>query len=166
MTKLIRILGSLMAVSVLAAGVAAAQAAKAPSTKAPAAAKAPKTVDLSKYPAPVRATIEAETKNATIKGVSKETEKGVVQYEVETIVNGHTRDFNVDPSGKILVDEEEIALDAAPAAVRDALKPYAKVLRLEKVTHNGTITYEASVQAKNGKKSSLELDANGKPVKG
>ena len=161
MMRTIRILATVVTVTALTGGMAAAQA-----TKAPAAAKAPKTIDLSKYPAPVRATIEHETKNATIKNVTKETEKGQVQYEVETIVNGHTRDFNVDPSGTILVDEEEIALDAAPAAVRDALKPYAKVVRLEKVTQKGRTTYEASVQAKNGKRSSLELDANGKPAKG
>jgi len=151
-------------VTVLGMTLAAAQP---PAAKSSAATSRPAArVDLSKYPAPVRATIEAETKNATIKKVTKETKKGQVQYEVETIVNGHTRDFNVDPSGKILVDEEEIALDAAPAAVRDALKPYAKVVRLEKVTQNGRTTYEASVQAKNGKRSSLELDANGKRVKG
>jgi hypothetical protein len=80
---------------------------------------------VSKYPAPIRATIEAETKNATIK---------------------------------------KVTVDAAPVAVRDALKPYAKALRLEKVTQNGRTTDEASAQAKNGKQSSLELDANGKPV--
>src|SRR5436190_3096534 len=122
MRNLIRILGTIATVTVLTPGVASAQSAKAPATKAPAAAKAPKTVDLSKYPAPVRATIEAETRNATIKGVSKETEKGVVQYEIETIVNGHTRDFNVDTSGKVLVVEEEMPVAAAPAAVREALK--------------------------------------------
>ena len=160
MTNVMKTLGLLVAVSVLVAGPASAQGARAR------AATAPKAIDLSKYPAPVRATIEAETKNATIKGVSKETEKGVVQYEVETIVNGHTRDFNVDASGKILVVEEEIAVDAAPAGVRDALKAYPKILRLEKVDEGGKTSYEASVRGKNGKKSSVTLDADGKPHKG
>jgi len=158
--NMLRTLALLVTVIGAAAGLASAQGAKAP------AARAPKTIDLSKYPASVRATIEAETRNATIRGVSKETEKGVVQYEVETIVNGHTRDFNVDTSGKILVVEEEMSVDAAPAAVREALKSYAKVIRLEKVEQGGKTTYEASVQGKNGKKTAVELDVNGKPYKG
>jgi uncharacterized membrane protein YkoI len=161
MTNLIRILGTGMAVIVVTAGVATAQAAKAP------AAKAPKTVDLSKYPAPVRATIEAETKNATIKGVSKETEKGKTEYEVETIVDGRTRDFMVDPGGKVTLVEEQIALTAAPQAVQTELAKRGTVLRLEKVMRGtAAATYEAQVKSKAGKTSSVELDADGKPYKG
>ena len=129
-------------------------------------AEAKKAVDLSKYPAAVRATIEAETKNATLKAVSKETEKGKVQYEVETVVNGKSRDLLVDPAGKVIEVEEEIAVDAAPAPVQEALKTHGKVLKLETVTRGPTVTYEAAVQGKNGKKSSVALDAAGKPVKG
>jgi uncharacterized membrane protein YkoI len=98
--------------------------------------------------------------------VSKETEKGRTQYEVETLVNGKSRDLLVDPSGKVIEVEEEIAVESVPAAVQDALRQRGKVLKLESVTRNGTTTYEASVQAKTGKKSSVSLDAQGKPVKG
>ncbi len=126
----------------------------------------PPHVDLSKLPAPVRATIEAETKNATLKHVSKETEKGQVQYEVETLVNGKSRDLLVDPSGKVLEVEEAMTVESAPAAVQDALKTKGKVLKLESVVRDGNTTYEASVQGKSGKKSSVALDAQGKPVKG
>src|SRR4029077_12977403 len=98
-----------------------ALAAPQAASKSPASKKAvaPAAVDLSKLPAPVRATIEAETKNATLKHVGKETEKGKVQYEVETLVNGKSRDLLVDPSGKVLEVEEQIAVDAAPAPVQD-----------------------------------------------
>jgi len=122
-------------------------------------------VDLSKYPAAVRTTIEAETKNATLKSVSKETEKGKTQYEVETLVNGKTRDLLVDPAGKVIEVEEEIAVESAPAAVQDALRQRGTVLRIESVLRDGVTTYEASVQAKGGRKSSAALDAQGKPVK-
>jgi len=132
----------------------------------PAAAQKAAGIDLSKYPAAVRATIEAETKNATLKGVSRETEKGRTQYEVETMVNGKSRDLLVDPSGKVIEIEEEIALDSAPAAVQDALKTRGKVLKLERVERGGAASYEASVQGKNGKKSEVALDAQGKGVKG
>jgi uncharacterized membrane protein YkoI len=126
---------------------------------------APPHIDVSKLPAPVRATIEAETKNATIKRVSKETEKGQVQYEVETLVNGKSRDLLIDPSGKLLEVEEAIALDAAPAPVQAALRARGKVLKLESVLRDGTTTYEAQVQPKSGKKSWVALDAQGKPIK-
>jgi len=147
-----------------AAPVGATQTPAAPvgATQAPAA---PAGVDLSKLPAPVRATIEAETRNATLKHVGKEIEKGRTHYEVETIVNGHSRDLLVDPSGKLLEVEEAIPLESAPAAVQDALKARGKVLKLETVQRGGTTTYEAHVQGKSGTKSSVAIDGQGRPVK-
>jgi uncharacterized membrane protein YkoI len=126
----------------------------------------PHAVDLSKYPPAVRATIEAESKNATLKGVSKETENGKTEYEAETIVDGKSRDLLIDATGKVVEVEQEISLDAAPAAVRDALQSHGKVLKLETVLREGVTTYEAHVQSKSGKKSEVVLDANGKPAKG
>jgi uncharacterized membrane protein YkoI len=143
----------------------AAQA-TAPKGSAATTAPAPHKVDLSKYPAAVRATIERETANATIKNVAKEVEKGKTQYEVETIVDGKTRDLIIDPAGKVVVVEEALSLDAAPAAVQEALKKRGKVLKLENVQQNGRTSYEAQVQGKDGKKTSVELDAQGHPNKG
>src|SRR5215831_7404078 len=100
-------------------------------------------VDLSKYPAAVRATIEAESKNATLKSVSKETEHGKTQYEVETLVGGKSRDLLVDPSGTVIEVEQEMALDAAPAPVQEALRQKGAVLKLESVVRGGVTTYEA-----------------------
>jgi uncharacterized membrane protein YkoI len=134
---------------------------------APALAQAPAAahkVDLSKYPAAVRTTIEGETKNATLKGVSREVEKGKTQYEVETLVNGKSRDLIVDPSGTIIEVEEEIALESAPAPVQDAIKKRGTVLKLESVSRGGVTTYEASVKGASGRKSSLALDAEGRPI--
>src|SRR6476646_5876799 len=122
------------------AGIAGAQTAPA---KKPA-----KAIDLAKYPAAVRATIEAETKNATLKGVSKETEKGKVQYEVETVVNGKSRDLLVDPAGKVTEVEEEVTLSSAPPPVQEALEARGTVLKLESVTRDGVITYEATIKGK------------------
>jgi uncharacterized membrane protein YkoI len=150
------------AVAALLLGHGLAIEAQAPPPKATPAAK----IDLAKYPAPVRATIEAETKSATLKGVSKETEKGQTQYEVETIVNGKSRDLLVDPAGKVIEVEEEIAIGSAPAPVQDALKQKGTVLKLESVSRDGVTSYEASVRDKSGKKTSVTLDAQGKPAKG
>src|SRR5262245_21678808 len=132
-------------------------------TSAP--ARPARAIDLSQYPAPVRETIQRETQHATLKGVSKEKEKGQTQYEVETIVDGKSRDLLLDPAGKILEIEEEIAVDAAPAAVQDSLKARGTVVKLERVQRHGAQSYEAQVKGKDGKKTSVTLDADGKPVK-
>ena len=154
--------GVAAAVAALWLGPATMSLAQTPAAKAKPAAK----VDLSKYPGPVRATIEAETKNATLKGVSKETEKGKTQYEVETIVNGKSRDLLVDPAGKVTEVEEEVTLSSAPPPVQEALEARGTVLKLESVTRDGVITYEATIKGKGGRKTEVALDARGKPVKG
>ena len=133
-------------------------------TSAP--AKPARKVDLSQYPGPVRETIQRETQHATLKGVSKEKEKGQTQYEVETIVDGKSRDLLLDPTGKILEIEEEIAVETAPAAVRDSLKSRGTLVKLERVQRHGAVSYEAQLKGKSGKKTSVTLDADGKPMKG
>jgi hypothetical protein len=152
----------------LALGVGPLLASQPAPAQAPAkpAAKTTKSTNWSGFPAPVRATIEAETRNSTIRNVKKEAINGKTQYEVETTRNRKRRDFIVDPSGKVIEVEEEIAVSAAPQPVQDALKMRGKVLRLESVQKDGKTMYEASVQGKNGKTSSVALDAEGKPVKG
>jgi uncharacterized membrane protein YkoI len=124
-----------------------------------------KSLDLKGVPPAVRATVERETASATLKGLSKEVEKGKTQYEVETMVNGRTRDLLVDPVGKVLEVEEQLDLDSAPAPVKAALQSKGKLLRLETVTHGTAVSYEALVQAASGKKSEISLDATGKTIK-
>ena len=41
-----------------------------------------------------------------IRKISKEKEDGIEQYEIETTLNGHSRDFNVAVDGRLLVVEE------------------------------------------------------------
>ena len=122
-------------------------------------------VQMKDLPPPVRAAIEAETKGDTVKGLSREVDGGKTFFEAETVRDGKSRNLLFDASGKLVEVEETIALDAAPAAVRTALAGRGKILRMESVTKGGVVTYEAQVQ-KNGKKSEVALDANGKPVKG
>ena len=42
---------------------------------------------------------------ADITNISKEKEDGVEQYEIESRLNGKSRDFNVDDKGKLLLVE-------------------------------------------------------------
>jgi uncharacterized membrane protein YkoI len=116
-------------------------------------------------PPAVKATIEAESKGATVKGVSSEKEKGRTVYELETLVNGRTRDLMIDAAGKVYLVEEQLDVDKAPAPVKAALEAKGKIVGLESVTENGKTRYEGQVQTKGGKKVAVEVEADGKPYK-
>ncbi len=118
------------------------------------AEKAIKQADL---PAAVREALPANTAGAEIKNVIKETSKGKTVYEVETVKNGLTRDLIFSASGALLETEEQVSLEAIPAASRSALEAKAKGAKIEKVealTKNGKVTYEAAI-LRNGKKSEI-----------
>jgi uncharacterized membrane protein YkoI len=111
----------------------------------------------------VRDAIQRETKDATVKGLAKETQGDATFYEAETEVNGHSRDLLFDASEKLVEVEEETAVDAAPGAVKAALEKRGKIVKLETVTKGGRVTYEGVVE-KSGKKSEVAVDADGKQV--
>lgn len=163
--------GFVMTVAMLAISSAFAgqPAAPAPAQKkaAPAAKKeaGEGKLQLKDLPPAVKATVEAETKNATLKGLGKEKENGKTVYEVETLVNGRTRDLMIDAAGKVYEVEEQLDADKAPAPVRAALEAKGKIVVLESVMANGKTTYEGQVQPKTGKKITLDLNADGTPVK-
>lgn len=120
---------------------------------------------ISKLPAAVRATVELESKGATIKGVSSEKANGRTVYELETLVNGRTRDLMIDAAGKVYLVEEQLDITKAPAPVRAAMEAKGKIVVLESVMQGGKTTYEGQVLTTSGKKIAVELDAGGKPIK-
>lgn len=122
-------------------------------------------IAMTKLPPAVKATVEAESKGATVKGISSEKENGKTVYELETLVNGRTRDLMIDSAGKVYVVEEQLDVDKAPAPVKAALEAKGKIVALESVMENGRTHYEGQVQTKAGKKVAIELDADGKPIK-
>lgn len=115
-------------------------------------------------PPAVQKAIPDATRGATIKGYAREVEGGKTMFEVETMVNGHSRDVLFDASGSVVEVEEAIRLDALPVVVRTALEGRGHVLSVEQVTRGTRITYEAVVE-KNGKKSEVAVNAEGKPFK-
>ena len=125
-------------------------------------------VELKDLPPAVKKTVEAETKNATIKNIVKEKEKGKTVYEVETMVNGKTRDFVVDATGALDSVEEQADLDSFPAPAKAAiLKKIAdgKLTMAETVKKGSQLTYEASYTTKAGKKKEVLVTAEGADVK-
>src|SRR6266567_22643 len=103
----------------------------------------------------VQKTVQDTLKGGEIKNIGKETEKGVTQYEVETMLNGKHRDFNVDTKGKLVVLEEETTIDAVPAAAKAGIEKKVaggKLGMVEIMTKDGQTFYEAAYTGKDGKK--------------
>jgi hypothetical protein len=105
-------------------------------------------VERSQLPPAVEKTVQQETQGATIKGFSKETENGVLEYEAETVVNGHTRDLAIGKDGTLLEVEEEVALDSLSQPVQSALAARAhgaKITKVEALHKKGAlVAYEAA----------------------
>ena len=134
---------------------------------AAAALASEKAVKKQDLPAAVQKATEAETKGAEIKGYAKETENGKVSYEVETKVAGRARDVSFDPAGKLLVVEEEVALDSIPEAARAGIEKAAaggRVGLVEKVTEDGAVKYEAHVR-RGARKSEIVVKPDGSLAK-
>jgi uncharacterized membrane protein YkoI len=132
------------------------------------AAFAEKKLALKDLPPAVQKTIESEQKGGEIKSISKETEKGVRQYEVETLLNGKHRDFEVDAQGKLLVVEEETDIATIPAAAKAAIEKKAaggKIGVVELFMRGGETLYEAAYTTKSGKKREVLVKADGTETK-
>ncbi len=120
-------------------------------------------VQIKDLPAPVRATVKEQTQSAKLRRLTKEIEKGKTYYEVETTVNRQSRDVLIDSGGAVVEVEQTVPLENVPAPARSALLKRAgagKVLKVESVTKDSTMHYEAVI-LKNGKKSEVEVSVDG-----
>jgi uncharacterized membrane protein YkoI len=52
--------------------------------------------------------MKEQAKGAQVLGFSKETEKGQTTYEVETKMNGKSRDLTFDAAGTLMEVEQEV----------------------------------------------------------
>jgi len=128
------------------------------------AAAADQKIAMKDLPVAVREAVQRMTQGATLKGLATEVEGGKTLYEAETIRDGRHRDLLFDANGQLVEVEEQIAVDAAPAAVKAALQARGRILRLESVTRGTRVTYEGVVDT-HGKKAEVAVDADGKPVR-
>ena len=129
---------------------------------------AEKKIKIKDLPPAVRKTVDELGKTSTLVGFAKEVEDGKTMYEAETKVNGKTRDLTIDAEGKIVLTEEEVAIDSIPAPARAAIEKAAtggKIIIVEKVTKGSDVKYEAAITPKSGKKKEVSFSAEGAPVK-
>jgi inner membrane protein involved in colicin E2 resistance len=126
-----------------------------------------KKVEKTDLPAAVQKTVDEQSKGASVRGYSKETEKGKIEYEVQLSVSGHSKDVSIDADGKVIEVEEEVALDTLPGAVQSGLKQKAgqgKIVKVESLTkHDKLVAYEAQVQ-RQGKRSEIQVGPDGQPL--
>ena len=115
-------------------------------------------------PAAVLATIDRETRGATVKGFATEQEHGRKVYEAETILDGHTRDLQVAEDGTLNEIEEEVQLASLPVSVQQSLTARAgsgKIVKVESLTKQGKLVAYEAVLLKNGKKIEVQVGPDG-----
>jgi len=126
-----------------------------------------KKIKRSELPAAVEKTVAEQSKGATIRGFNQEQENGQTTYEAELIVNGRSKDVQMDANGTILEVEEQVDFQALPAEVQAGLQAKAgsgKITKVESITKKDKlVAYEAKVLT-DGKKSEVQVGPDGKPL--
>ena len=129
---------------------------------------AAKSLELKDLPPAVQKTMQEQSKGSEIKNISKEVEKGITHYEVETLLNGKHRDFDVDTKGNLLTVEQEVSLDTIPAAAKSAIMKKistGKPGMVETVTTGTATLYEAAYTSKDGRKHEVLVKEDGTETK-
>jgi uncharacterized membrane protein YkoI len=126
-----------------------------------------KKVKMQDLPAAVQQAVKDYSRDAKIRGLATEMDKGKRVYEAELTVAGHSKDVTFDADGHVVSVEEETTLANIPAPARAAIQSAAgkgKVLGVETVTEGGKTFYEAQLKT-GSKKSEIKVDAAGALVK-
>jgi hypothetical protein len=126
-----------------------------------------KKIKRSELPAAVEKTVVEQSKGATIRGFNEEKENGQTTYEVEMLVNGHTKNVQMDANGAVIEIEEQVDLQAVSAEVKAGLQAKAgkgKITKVESIAkRDKLVAYEAQVVT-DGKKSEVQVGPDGKPL--
>ena len=118
-------------------------------------------------PSAVEKTVAEQSKGAVIRGFSTEMDKGKRLYEVELAVDGHEKDISMDEQGNVVEIEEEVAMDALPSAVKDAIMKAARsgtVGTVESLTKNGKLVAYEAVVKRGTKHSEIQVGPDGKKL--
>jgi uncharacterized membrane protein YkoI len=118
-------------------------------------------------PNAVRKTAEEQTRGATVRGYTEDTEDGKLEYEIELLIDGHTKDLTIDPSGTLVEIEEQVVLDKLPTEVREGLHKKignGRITKVESISKRGKlVAYEAQVLT-GGKRSEVQVGPDGKSL--
>jgi hypothetical protein len=128
---------------------------------------AEKSVPRAELPPAVQKTADEQSKGATVKRFVKDNEDGQLEYEMEMVVNGHSKDVSIAPDGRLLEVEEQVELSQLTPTVQAGLKNKAKkgtITKIESITKNGkVVAYEAQVRT-DGRHSEIQVGPNGESL--
>jgi uncharacterized membrane protein YkoI len=126
-----------------------------------------KKISKSALPPVVAKTAEEQSKGAIVRAYIQDRENGRVEYEVEMIVNGHSKDVSIGTDGGVLEVEEQVEMNALPESVQAGLKAKAgrgNITKIESLTKHGAIVaYEAQVSTR-GKRLEIQVGPDGTPL--
>lgn len=128
---------------------------------------AEKKISKSALPPPVAKTADEQSSGATVRGYSRDTENGRVEYEVEMTLNGHSKDVTIGTDGRVMEVEEQVEMGALPATVQTGLQQKAgkgNITKIESITkHEAVVAYEAQVMTE-GKHKEIQVGPNGQTL--
>src|ERR1700759_1799038 len=96
----------------------------------------------SDLPAAVQKTADAQSEGAKVLGYAKDVENGKTEYEVQMLVDGHTKDVTIDPEGNLLEVEEQVEPNSLSSPVLKGLAARAtkgKITKIESLTKQGKL---------------------------
>ncbi len=132
-----------------------------------------KNVPLDKVPKPVMDAIKARFPGAEINSVEKETEDGMVVYDIELKHQGRKYEMDIKEDSTVFEIEKEVALKDVPEAVTKAVKtkyPDAtikEVMEVNKVKgkEETPIHYEVTLKTVGKKELEVIVSLDGKTIK-
>jgi uncharacterized membrane protein YkoI len=142
--------------------VVGTQSSRADSEK-PEADRGEKIVALKDLPSAARSAAEKLIAGGALKRIVVEREDGADAYSVEASMAGKNKEFTLAPDGTLLAEEEDVAFEQLPEAVRAAAEKYfagRNGLRAAKEVAQGVTSYEVEGR-RSGKPVSLKFSADG-----
>lgn len=126
-------------------------------------------ITLDQAPAVVQKAIKEQAGSNKIVRIEKADEDGHIQYEALTEkANGKKIEFIVKADGSLDSTEEPLRKDELPGTVADTVKTAVgdgKIHGMERVTKDGTVTYEVGYKSSKGEKQEAILSSEGKLLK-
>jgi uncharacterized membrane protein YkoI len=119
---------------------------------------------LSDAPGPVQKTVRNHLGKGKLEELAKVNDDGDVYFEADISMDGREITLTIGPRGKLLSEEEEVALKDVPQPVQKVIKSSLGLARLgsiTRVTEDRTTTYEVE-GTRDGKELSFTVAADGK----
>ncbi len=125
---------------------------------------AEKPIPQMKLPAAVQKAAAEQSHGATVRRYVQDVEGGRMEYEMEMLVHGHSKDVTFASDGRLLEVEEQVDLQKLAPVVQSALRSRAgkgTIQKVESITKQGKlVAYEAQVLI-DGRHREIQTGANG-----